>query len=310
MSKIIFMGTPDFSTKVLEMLIAEHDVIAVVTQPDRPVGRKKVMTPPPVKKVALEHDIKIYQPEKLKDSAELEELLTLDADLIVTAAFGQLLPESLLNAPRLGAINVHASLLPKYRGGAPIHQAIIDGEAETGITIMYMVKKLDAGNIISQKAINIEEDDNVGTMHDKLSFLGADLLRETMPSIINETNDSIPQDDAKATFASNISREDERINWNQSAQDIHNHIRGLSPWPVAYTTMDDKNLKLFSAHIITGKNGDPGKIIETTKKAIIIGTGSNDAIALTDMQLAGKKRMLVANYLSGVQESLVGKQLI
>lgn len=246
------------------------------------------MTPPPVKKVALEHNIDIYQPEKLKDSEELEELLTLDADLIVTAAFGQLLPESLLNAPRLGAINVHASLLPKYRGGAPIHQAIIDGEEKTGITIMYMVKKLDAGNIISQKAINIEEDDNVGTMHDKLSFLGADLLKDTLPSIINETNDSIPQDDSEATFASNISREDERINWNQSAQDIHNHIRGLSPWPVAYTTMDDKNLKLYSSHIIPGKNGDPGKIIETTKKAIIIGTGSNDAIALTDMQLAGK----------------------
>lgn len=310
MSKIIFMGTPDFSTKVLEMLIAEHDVIAVVTQPDRPVGRKKVMTPPPVKKVALEHNIDVYQPEKLKGSEELEELLTLDADLIVTAAFGQLLPESLLNAPRLGAINVHASLLPKYRGGAPIHQAIIDGEEKTGITIMYMVKKLDARNIISQKAINIEEDDNVGTMHDKLSFLGADLLKDTLPSIVNETNDSIPQDDSEATFASNISREDERINWNQSAQDIHNHIRGLSPWPVAYTTMDDKNLKLYSSHIISGKNGNPGKIIETTKKAIIIGTGSNDAIALTDMQLAGKKRMLVANYLSGVQESLVGKQLI
>lgn len=310
MSKIIFMGTPDFSTKVLEMLIAEHDVIAVVTQPDRPVGRKKVMTPPPVKKVALEHNIDVYQPEKLKGSEELEELLTLDADLIVTAAFGQLLPESLLNAPRLGAINVHASLLPKYRGGAPIHQAIIDGEEKTGITIMYMVEKLDAGNIISQKAINIEEDDNVGTMHDKLSFLGADLLKDTLPSIVNETNDSIPQDDSEATFASNISREDERINWNQSAQDIHNHIRGLSPWPVAYTTMDDKNLKLYSSHIISGKNGNPGKIIETTKKAIIIGTGSNDAIALTDMQLAGKKRMLVANYLSGVQESLVGKQLI
>ncbi|MFL1630817.1 methionyl-tRNA formyltransferase [Staphylococcus capitis] len=310
MSKIIFMGTPDFSTKVLEMLIAEHDVIAVVTQPDRPVGRKKVMTPPPVKKVALEHNIDVYQPEKLKGSEELEELLTLDADLNVTAAFGQLLPESLLNAPRLGAINVHASLLPKYRGGAPIHQAIIDGEEKTGITIMYMVKKLDAGNIISQKAINIEEDDNVGTMHDKLSFLGADLLKDTLPSIVNETNDSIPQDDSEATFASNISREDERINWNQSAQDIHNHIRGLSPWPVAYTTMDDKNLKLYSSHIISGKNGNPGKIIETTKKAIIIGTGSNDAIALTDMQLAGKKRMLVANYLSGVQESLVGKQLI
>lgn len=310
MTKIIFMGTPDFSTKVLEMLINEYEVIAVVTQPDRPVGRKKVMTPPPVKKVAVEHNIKVYQPEKLNHSPELEELLTLDVDLIVTAAFGQLLPDSLLESPRLGAINVHASLLPKYRGGAPIHQAIIDGEKETGITIMYMVKKLDAGNIISQKAISIEEDDNVGTMHNKLSFLGADLLKDTLPSIINKTNESIPQDDTKATFASNISREDERINWNQSAQDIHNHIRGLSPWPVAYTTMEDKNLKLFSAFIINDKKGKPGEIIETTKKAIIIGTGSEDAIAVTDMQLAGKKRMSVANYLSGVQESLVGKQLI
>ncbi|WP_154836660.1 methionyl-tRNA formyltransferase [Staphylococcus sp. Marseille-Q1834] len=310
MSKIIFMGTPDFSTKVLEMLIAEHEVIAVVTQPDRPVGRKRVLTPPPVKKVAQAHDIPVYQPEKLKDSEELTTLLNLEPDLIVTAAFGQLLPESLLNAPKKGAINVHASLLPKYRGGAPIHQAIIDGEKQTGITIMYMVKKLDAGNIISQKTIDIEEDDNVGTMHDKLSFLGADLLKETLPSIIEGTNDSIPQDDAKASFASNISREDERIDWTKSAQDIHNHIRGLSPWPVAYTKMDDTNLKLFAAHIIEGKKGEPGQIIETTKKAIIVGTGSDDAIALTDIQLAGKKRMLVSNYLSGVQESLVGKTLV
>ena len=310
MSKIIFMGTPDFSTKVLEMLIAEHDVIAVVTQPDRPVGRKKILTPPPVKKVAVEHEIPVYQPEKLNNSSELEELLSLDADIIVTAAFGQLLPESLLKAPRLGAINVHASLLPKYRGGAPIHQAIIDGEKETGITIMYMVKNLDAGNIISQKAIRIDDSDNVGTMHDKLSFLGAELLKDTLPCIIDGTNDSIPQDDTKATFASNISREDERIDWQQSAQAIHNHIRGLSPWPVAYTTMDDKNLKLFDAHIVTDKKAKPGVIIETTKKELIIGTGSNDAIALTEIQFAGKKRMQVVNYLSGVQDTLVGKQLV
>ena len=304
------MGTPDFSTKVLEMLIAEHDVIAVVTQPDRPVGRKKILTPPPVKNVAVEHEIPVYQPEKLNNSSELEELLSLDADIIVTAAFGQLLPESLLKAPRLGAINVHASLLPKYRGGAPIHQAIIDGEKETGITIMYMVKKLDAGNIISQKAIRIDDSDSVGTMHDKLSFLGAELLKDTLPCIIAGTNDSIPQDDTKATFASNISREDERIDWQQSAQAIHNHIRGLSPWPVAYTTMDDKNLKLFDAHIVTDKKAKPGVIIETTKKELIIGTGSNDAIALTEIQFAGKKRMQVVNYLSGVQDTLVGKQLV
>ena len=310
MSKIIFMGTPDFSTKVLEMLIAEHVVIAVVTQPDRPIGRKRKMTPPPVKRVAQEAGIQVYQPEKLADSEELEDLLQLDADLIVTAAFGQLLPESLLEAPRLGAINVHASLLPKYRGGAPIHQAIIDGESETGVTIMYMVKKLDAGNIISQKAIEIEDQDNVGSLHDKLSFLGAELLHDTLPDIINETNASIPQDDSQASFASNIAREDERVNWEASARDIFNHIRGLSPWPVAYTTMDDTNMKLFAARIEADKDGQPGEIIETTKKAIIVGTGSSDAIALTEIQLAGKKRMPVANYLSGVQESLVGKVLV
>jgi len=309
MSKIIFMGTPEFSTKVLEMLIAEHNVIAVVTQPDRPVGRKRKLTPPPVKQVAVEHAIPVYQPEKLSQSQELEELIGLNADLIVTAAFGQLLPESLLQSPKLGAINVHASLLPKYRGGAPIHQAIIDGEKQTGISIMYMVKKLDAGNIISQQAIDIEVQDDVGSMHDKLSFLGADLLKETLPSIINGTNDSIAQNDDEATFASNIRREDEKIDWSMSAEAIYNQIRGLSPWPVAHTIMDGENLKIYASRIEKDKNGEPGTIIETTKKAIIVATGSNDAIALTDIQVAGKKRMLTANYLSGVQCTLVGKVL-
>ncbi|MDW8546523.1 methionyl-tRNA formyltransferase [Staphylococcus pseudoxylosus] len=309
MSKIIFMGTPDFSTKVLEMLIAEHNVIAVVTQPDRPVGRKRTLTPPPVKEVAVKHGLPVYQPEKLAQSEDLEKLIALDADLIVTAAFGQILPESLLNAPKLGAINVHASLLPKYRGGAPIHQAIIDGQKETGISIMYMVKKLDAGDIISQRAIAIEDQDDVGSMHDKLSFLGADLLKETLPSIINGTNQRIEQNEDEATFASNISRDQEKIDWSQSAEAIYNQIRGLSPWPVAYTKMDDGNLKVYASRIEQGKTGEPGTIIETTKKAIIVATGSGDAIALTDIQVAGKKRMLTANYLSGVQTSLVGKVL-
>ena len=309
MSKVIFMGTPDFSTKVLEMLIAEHDVIAVVTQPDRPVGRKRVLTPPPVKEVAIKHGLPVYQPEKLAQSSELEQLIDLEADLIVTAAFGQILPESLLNAPKLGAINVHASLLPKYRGGAPIHQAIMDGQTETGISIMYMVKKLDAGDIISQQAIEIEHQDDVGTMHDKLSFLGAELLKETLPSIINGTNNRITQNESEASFATNISRKQEKIDWYQSAEIIYNHIRGLSPWPVAYTVMDDGNMKVYASRIEKGKTGEPGTIIETTKKAIIVATGSDDAIALTDIQVAGKKRMLTANYLSGVQTSLVGKVL-
>lgn len=303
------MGTPDFSTKVLEMLIAEHDVIAVVTQPDRPVGRKRVLTPPPVKEVAIKHGLPVYQPEKLAQSSELEQLIDLEADLIVTAAFGQILPESLLNAPKLGAINVHASLLPKYRGGAPIHQAIMDGQTETGISIMYMVKKLDAGDIISQQAIEIEHQDDVGTMHDKLSFLGAELLKETLPSIINGTNNRITQNESEASFATNISREQEKIDWYQSAEVIYNHIRGLSPWPVAYTVIDDGNMKVYASRIEKGKTGEPGTIIETTKKAIIVATGSDDAIALTDIQVAGKKRMLTANYLSGVQTSLVGKVL-
>ncbi|HJE02167.1 MAG TPA: methionyl-tRNA formyltransferase, partial [Staphylococcus auricularis] len=173
MAKIIFMGTPDFSTKILEMLISEHDVIAVVTQPDRPVGRKRKLTPPPVKQLAEEHGLPVYQPEKLAQSDDLQTLIDMDADLIVTAAFGQLLPKALLDAPQYGAINVHASLLPKYRGGAPIHQAIIDGQKETGVTIMYMAEKLDAGDIIAQQAIAIESKDDVGSMHDKLSFLGA-----------------------------------------------------------------------------------------------------------------------------------------
>lgn len=303
------MGTPDFSTKILEMLIETEEVVAVVTQPDRPVGRKRQLTPPPVKKVALAHDIPVYQPEKLAGSEELATLMTLPCDLIVTAAFGQLLPETLLTYPKYGAVNVHASLLPKYRGGAPIHQSIIDGEAETGVTIMYMVKQLDAGDIISQRAIPIEESDDVGTMHDKLSDLGTELLRETLPSILNGTNSRTPQDAALATFASNIQREDERIDWTQDARTIFNHIRGLSPWPVAYTKLDDKVMKLYRAQVVSNKQGAPGTIIETTKKQIIVGTGSDDAIALTEIQLAGKKRMPVANFLSGVQDALVGKEL-
>lgn len=309
MSKIIFMGTPDFSTSILEMLIETEEVVAVVTQPDRPVGRKRKMTPPPVKRVAESYDIPVYQPEKLVGSETLNTLLEIECDLIVTAAFGQLLPESLLNMPKYGAVNVHASLLPKYRGGAPIHQAIIDGEKETGVTIMYMVKKLDAGDMIAQRAIPIEEADNVGTLHDKLSDLGTQLLKDTLPSILNGTNGRTPQDDAQATFASNIQREDERIDWSQDARTIFNHIRGLSPWPVAYTTLEGKTMKLFAADIVSNYKGEAGQILDTTKKQIIVGTGSDEAIGLKEIQLSGKKRMPVANFLSGVQEPLIGKEL-
>lgn len=310
MSKIVFMGTPDFSTGILEMLIEEHEVIAVVTQPDRSVGRKKVLTPPPVKKVAVEHNIPVYQPEKLNHSPELEEIINLQPDLIVTAAFGQLLPKSLLDAPKYKAVNVHASLLPKYRGGAPIHYAVMNGEKKTGVTIMYMAEKLDAGNIISQDEIDIKENDTVGDVHDQLAVLGTALLKRTLPTIFNGTNDSIPQDESLVSFASNISREDERIDWTQDAESIHNHIRGLSPWPVAYTTMNDKNMKLWRSEIVRNVKGNPGEIVETTKSAIIVATGSEDGVALTEIQLAGKKRVQARDYLSGLQSKIDGTKLI
>ncbi|UXS67145.1 methionyl-tRNA formyltransferase [Staphylococcus chromogenes] len=308
-NKIVFMGTPDFSTSILEMLIESYEVVAVVTQPDRPVGRKRTLTPPPVKKVAMAHDVPVYQPEKLSDSETLNTLLNMEYDLIVTAAFGQLLPKALLDHPKYGAVNVHASLLPKYRGGAPIHQAIIDGESETGVTIMYMVERLDAGDMIAQQALPIEDQDNVGTMHDKLSKLGTKLLSDTLPSILNGTNPRTAQDDAKASFASNIQREDEWIDWSQDARTIFNHIRGLSPWPVASTRFDDKVMKIYAADIVKDITGEAGKIIQTTKKQIIVGTGSIESIALKEIQLAGKKRMPTANFLSGYQEELVGKDL-
>ncbi|RIN21640.1 MULTISPECIES: methionyl-tRNA formyltransferase [Mammaliicoccus] len=310
MSKIVFMGTPDFSTGVLEMLIEEHDVIAVVTQPDRPVGRKKVLTPPPVKEVAIKHDIPVYQPEKLNHSSELEEIINLKPDLIVTAAFGQLLPKSLLDAPKYKAVNVHASLLPRYRGGAPIHYAVMNGEKKTGVTIMYMAEKLDAGNIISQDEIDIKENDTVGDVHDQLAVLGTELLKRTLRTIFNGTNESIPQDESLVSFASNISREDERIDWTKDAQSIHNHIRGLSPWPVAYTTMNDKNLKLWRSEIVENVKGEPGEIVETTKDLIIVATGSEDGVALTEIQLAGKKRVKSRDYLSGLQSKIDGTKLI
>lgn len=302
MTSIIFMGTPDFSVPILSMLKEEgYNVVAVVTQPDRPVGRKRVLTPPPVKVEAEALNIPVIQPEKLTGSKELEEILALDADLIITAAFGQLLPKELLEAPRLGCINVHASLLPKYRGGAPIHKAIIDGETETGVTIMYMVEKLDAGDMISQITVPIEETDHTGLMFEKLSKAGVTLLKETLPSIINEKNERIPQDESLVTFARNISREEERIDWTTSGQSIYNQIRGLHPWPVAYTTFQDNNVKIWwSEKVAKQSDAQPGTIIAIEEDRIVVKTGDETAIAITDIQPAGRKRMPADVFIRGV----------
>lgn len=299
LTKIVFMGTPPFSVPILEMLAETYEVQAVVTQPDRPVGRKRVLTPPAVKVAAEKLNIPVLQPEKLSGSDELKQVLDLRPDLVVTAAFGQLLPKELLDAPQLGCINVHASLLPAYRGGAPIHQAVIDGAKETGVTIMYMAEKLDAGDIISQRAIPIQHDDYTGKLFDDLSIVGRDLLKETMPSIIDGTNDRIPQNEEEVTYASNISREDERLDWTKGGEAIRNHIRGLHPWPTAYTTFDGERVKIWWAELEEGHEGTPGEIIEIREDGIIVASGDATALRLTDIQPAGKRRMDIEQFVRG-----------
>lgn len=295
------MGTPDFSVPILNRLLTDgYEVIGVVTQPDRPVGRKKTMTPPPVKIAAEQHGIPVFQPEKLRDEASLQAILNLNPDLVITAAYGQILPKKLLDAPTYGCINVHASLLPELRGGAPIHYAIIQGKEKTGITIMYMAEKLDAGDILAQTVVPIAERDTVGTLHDKLSEAGADLLSDTLPKLLNGEITPIKQDDREATFAPNIKHEQEKIDWHKTGEEIYNHIRGLNPWPVAYTTLDGKPIKIWWGEKQPHPNIEqPGTIVAVEKDGFIVATGNSTAIKITELQPAGKKRMPAAQFLLG-----------
>lgn len=308
MTKIVFMGTPDFAVPVLQQIINDgYNVIGVVTQPDRPVGRKRKITPPPVKVEALKYNIPVFQPEKIREEQSLQEILDLKPDLIVTAAFGQILPKKLLDAPKYGCINVHASLLPELRGGAPIHHAIIQGKKETGITIMYMVEQLDAGDMISQVKVPIDERDTVGSLHDKLSEAGAKLLSETLPKLLNGVVTPIKQKDEEATFAYNIKREDERINWNRPGEEIYNHIRGLNPWPVAFTTLNGETLKIWwGEKVEITQTAEPGTIIDVVPDGLIVATKNNTAIKITELQPAGKKKMSTEQFLRGNKDPLKG----
>lgn len=311
MTKIIFMGTPDFSVPILQQIIKDgYDVIGVVTQPDRPVGRKRIITPPPIKVEAEKHGIPIFQPEKLKNKNSVQEILNLNPDLIVTAAYGQILPKELLDAPKYGCINVHASLLPELRGGAPIHYAIIEGKKQTGITIMYMVEKLDAGDILTQTVVSIDEQDTVGTLHDKLSVAGAKLLSNTLPRLFKGEISPVKQNDEEATFASNIKHDQEKIDWNNRGEDIYNQIRGLNPWPVAHTTLEGKTLKIWWGEKIFDHrtNDNPGTIIAIEKDGFIVCTGDTTVIKITELQPAGKKRMFAEQFLQG-NHDLLGKRL-
>lgn len=292
------MGTPDFAVPVLEKLILNTKVVLVVSQPDKCVGRKRELVPTPIKKKALEYNIPVFQPEKVK--LDYEEIVLARPDIIITCAYGQIIPKVLLDLPRLGCINVHASLLPYLRGGAPLHHAIIDGYKETGVTIMYMDESMDTGDIISSVTYPLKDTDTVGTVHDNLMEMGANLLMETLPSIIKGTNKRIKQDNSKATYAYNISRSDEHLDFSGSGVLVERKVRGLNPWPLANTLFDDEEIKIISGYFVLGKS-IPKKINVVTKDSL--GIGCSDGIYyVTALKPSGKKVMDIKSYLNGMDK--------
>ena len=303
MTKLVFMGTPAFSATVLEGLLTDerYDIVAVVTQPDRAVGRKKEIRMTPVKEVALAHDLPIYQPEKLSGSEEMAQLMSLGADGIVTAAYGQFLPSKLLDSMDF-AVNVHASLLPKYRGGAPIHYAIINGDAEAGVTIMEMVKEMDAGDMIAARSLPILDEDNVGTLFEKLAVLGRDLLLDTLPAYLAGEIKPSPQDPSLVTFSPNILPEEEVLDWTKTNRQVFNQIRGMNPWPAAHTLLNGQRFKVYEAELCEG-NGNPGEVIALTKKELVVAAGEG-ALSLKVVQPAGKPKMSITDFLNGAGRQL------
>lgn len=306
--KVVFMGTPEFSVPVLEGLIENYNVIGVVTQPDKEVGRHKEIEFSPIKKVALANNIQVLQPVKIKE--EYEEIVKLNPDIIVTCAYGQIIPKILLDLPKYKCINVHASLLPALRGGAPIHRAIINGHSKTGITIMYMDVKMDSGDIIRQKEVEIDSDMNVGVLHDKLSLLGRELLLETLPDIISGNISPIKQDESQVTFAKIIKREDELLDFNENTIDVYNKIRGLNPFPGAYTILDGKIVKIYKARIEKNlTRALPGEIVNLYKDGFAVKTFDGE-IVIQELKIEGKKKMDAVSFMNGIgKENLLGKRM-
>lgn len=312
--KIIFMGTPEFAGEILkELLVSQHQVIAVVTQPDRPKGRKKILTPPIVKEIALEHDIPVYQPVKIRGSEESYILRDMEADLIITAAYGQFVPTYLLNSVKKYAVNVHASLLPKHRGGAPIHYAIWKGDQETGISIIEMVKEMDAGDIFYQQAIPILSTDDVGDQFNKLAQLGRVSIRKFIEQVEQNKVQRTVQDPDLVTFSPNIPSQAERISWKQSAHEIDCHVRAFRPFPSTYSILEGQRIKIWAGHIYD--HGDikatasPGLIVAVTDTSLIVACGNASYYAITSWQENGKKRIDLSDYFNGQDgENLIGKR--
>lgn len=305
--RVIFMGTPDFAVPILEALIKEYNVVMVVSQPDREKDRKGNIIMTPCKKLAMDNNISVYQPLKIREN--YQEVLDMNPDIVITCAYGQIIPNAILDYPKYGCINVHGSLLPKLRGGAPIHHAIIDGYSKTGITIMYMNDKMDGGDIISQKETIISEDDILDTLYSRMSLMGRDLLIETLPDILNSTNKRIKQNELEVTFGFNIKKEEEKLNFSDTAKNIRNRVRGLNSLPGAYCFLENKRLKIYDVDILNKNSiGIPGKIMDIDT-GLIVNT-KDKLIRINDLKLEGKNRCKTNVFLNGYKkENLIGKVL-
>lgn len=298
--RILFMGTPQFAVPCLEALIASpHTVVGAVTQPDKPVGRGHKLTPPPVKKCAEEHGIEVFQPETLKDFAFREQLEALMPDLIIVVAYGKILPEYILNFPRYGCINMHASLLPKYRGAGPIQWAVVNGEKKTGITSMQMEKGLDTGDMLLKCETEIGEYETADELHDRLMVMGAELMSETIKRLEEGTLTPEKQNDAESSYAPMISRETARIDWSKSAKEIICLICGMNSWPVAHTLYMGETMKIYRAVSGSKAKGTVGEILAADEKGICVLCGDGNTVVITDVQFTGSKQMKVRDYLNG-----------
>ena len=312
-TSVVFMGTPEFAVPILQSLIdnPEYDIQAVLTQPDHHIGRKRILHQSPVKELAEQYNIEVLQPAKLSKSPEMEKIINLQPDLMITAAYGQFLPTKLLVAAKIAAINVHGSLLPKYRGGAPIQYSIINDDKETGVSIMYMVKKMDAGDIISQRSIPIEDTDDSGTMFKKLSLLGRDLLLETLPKLISGDVNPVAQDPDKVVFSPNITSEQEQIDFRLPARLIDAKVRGLRPAPLGNMIIDGLRTKIYDVTPLEEKTDlEPGKVVRVTKHQLVIAAGDGTTYQINKLKPAGKKAMDITSYLNGHKNITEGGQVV